>query len=108
MVLKRVNVKTGDRFCSPKFGNSCFDCNLTKHFPVKILVAPLYVKIFDITVHGSLFAEIILDAPWLMSARTSGISYYVGFEKSPKQIVCNLSILYKWGETLGRRLCRLS
>jgi hypothetical protein len=72
-------------------------CSATALFATDVLalapqVASLHVKIFH-TVHGFLFAEIVFDACWVSSARTSGISYRIWFEKSPKQIVRNLSIL---------------
>lgn len=101
MVVKRKGVKGVDPLRPTELLNDELDRGLLTHFAIEINEAALHVKVFQLVLHRSLFAEMVSNTPWLAGTVTGGVHHHIRFEKRPQQIIGDFMVLKKRGKAFS-------
>lgn len=93
MVFKRKGVKRADSPGPAKLHNDKLNWGFPKHFAIKIHVAALQVKVFNLVVRRSLLAALVFDTPRLTGTETGGVDHHIRFEERPEHLVRDFVVL---------------
>ena len=103
MVCEREDFKGFNTFRTPKFPNRKRRRDLAKNVSVVVEKAALKTEICRPVGRCYLLAGIVSKATWLGSIKKRSEYYRFRLKESPKQVVRDLAVLEKWGETILRR-----